>query len=624
MPLAAIERVDIMTDGASSIYGSDAVAGVVNFVLRSHFDGVDAAGTVGATADGGGTTQQYDFLAGRDWQTGGAILTYEFFKQDEILASERSFTSETVPAPTSLTPAIKRNSIFLKLDQQFSDSLSAFVDSIYSHRIVDALDASLAEPASYEVDVDQYGVVVGLRLALARDWQLTLTGDTSQSRDGISGVQGGMETGDTIYTNVLHSLELAASGSILRLPSGNVTGAVGAGYREETFDNQEPTSGSVPSFAASRHSSYQFAELDIPIYGISGPQGDYNRVELDLSGRHEDYSDFGSATDPMAALAYTPIPGLKFHATWGTSFRAPPLQEEYSAHQAYIFAVPNSTLSSSTSPVLFVFGGNPDLQPEKSRSWSLGFDFKPTWRPGLSFNANYYSILYHDRIGFPITNSNESLINPVYAGFLTPNPSVALQNKIIASSSSFLNFSGGPYNPAAIAAVVSDQYHNFSEETITGGDILIDYRWVSSIGNFDAAINSAILSLKQRLLSSSPDVTISGTVFNPPKFRARGSLTWQRGPWTISGFANYVGSSESTAPIEAVASWTTLDAQIAYVGPNHGVFKGFRVALAGQNLADRRPPFVSANATAFPGLTYDSTNASAVGRFISLQIGKSF
>lgn len=65
IPLAAIERVEVLKDGASSIYGSDAVAGVVNFILRKNFHGVEFAGTAGGpTRDGGGESSRLSLTGG--------------------------------------------------------------------------------------------------------------------------------------------------------------------------------------------------------------------------------------------------------------------------------------------------------------------------------------------------------------------------------------------------------------------------------------------------------------------------------------------------------------------------------------------------------------------------------
>ena len=63
IPLTAIERIDILKDGASAIYGSDAIAGVINVILRKDFRGVEVTGRYGSTKDGGATEYSASALA---------------------------------------------------------------------------------------------------------------------------------------------------------------------------------------------------------------------------------------------------------------------------------------------------------------------------------------------------------------------------------------------------------------------------------------------------------------------------------------------------------------------------------------------------------------------------------
>src|SRR6185312_12298239 len=64
LPIAAIDRVEILKDGASAIYGTDAIAGVVNFILRKDFSGVDMSGYGAVTGHGGGNQYQANVTAG--------------------------------------------------------------------------------------------------------------------------------------------------------------------------------------------------------------------------------------------------------------------------------------------------------------------------------------------------------------------------------------------------------------------------------------------------------------------------------------------------------------------------------------------------------------------------------
>ncbi|HEX3097392.1 MAG TPA: TonB-dependent receptor [Usitatibacter sp.] len=92
IPLAAIERIEVLKDGASSLYGSDAIAGVVNFILRKDFHGADVSVSYGApTRSGGGSEKNITAFAGfGDPDRYNVTLGIGYKKIDEIMGSDRS------------------------------------------------------------------------------------------------------------------------------------------------------------------------------------------------------------------------------------------------------------------------------------------------------------------------------------------------------------------------------------------------------------------------------------------------------------------------------------------------------------------------------------------------------
>lgn len=96
IPLAAIERVEILKDGASSIYGTDAIAGVVNFITRKNFAGAEITGQAGVTEQGGGNHYQATFTAGWGDLTKdkfNAFVTVDWQKDTALAASQRPFSA---------------------------------------------------------------------------------------------------------------------------------------------------------------------------------------------------------------------------------------------------------------------------------------------------------------------------------------------------------------------------------------------------------------------------------------------------------------------------------------------------------------------------------------------------
>ncbi|MBM0171000.1 TonB-dependent receptor plug domain-containing protein [Altererythrobacter sp. C41] len=93
IPAAAIERIEILTDGASAIYGSDAVAGVVNIRLRNRFEGVEARLRAG-TADGDLGTYQASQIVGRRWGGGHVVVAGEYYQRGRLPSHKRAYATE--------------------------------------------------------------------------------------------------------------------------------------------------------------------------------------------------------------------------------------------------------------------------------------------------------------------------------------------------------------------------------------------------------------------------------------------------------------------------------------------------------------------------------------------------
>jgi iron complex outermembrane recepter protein len=93
IPLAVIERVEVLKDGASAVYGSDAIGGVVNIITRSNFQGAEASFYTGTTQRGGGTTYDVSFIAGQASPKGNVVFSAGFFDQQDVFADQRGFSN---------------------------------------------------------------------------------------------------------------------------------------------------------------------------------------------------------------------------------------------------------------------------------------------------------------------------------------------------------------------------------------------------------------------------------------------------------------------------------------------------------------------------------------------------
>ena len=98
IPAAAVDRIEILPQGASATYGSDAVAGVVNIILRNHFDGAQTSVRYGG-APGGRDNITVSQLLGTHWDGGNAMLVYEYLDSSALPISARGYAASANKAP---------------------------------------------------------------------------------------------------------------------------------------------------------------------------------------------------------------------------------------------------------------------------------------------------------------------------------------------------------------------------------------------------------------------------------------------------------------------------------------------------------------------------------------------
>ncbi len=116
IPVAMIDHIDIVPGGNSAIYGSAAIAGVVNIVLKEKYQGVDVNYRVGGYSDGGGQNQRLQISGGNTWGNLDAAFALELLNQQPIFASQRNTTASLNDDPSlNGAPAVPSRS-FLVLD----------------------------------------------------------------------------------------------------------------------------------------------------------------------------------------------------------------------------------------------------------------------------------------------------------------------------------------------------------------------------------------------------------------------------------------------------------------------------------------------------------------------------
>ncbi|WP_198683187.1 TonB-dependent receptor [Peristeroidobacter agariperforans] len=646
LPLTAIERVEILTDGASAIYGSDAVGGVVNFILRDDFEGAETRLRAGF-ADG---TDEYRVsqALGNSWDSGNVLLSLEYYQRDELLTSDRDYIPANVAAP-GLLPEEENYSAVFTGEQQLSGSITAFADVLFSQR--DSFNRAgrvtpLFNETPNNVDNPQLNATLGLNFALGGDWQLELSG--SFGSNDLEVVRGGGTLGQASFDSKFESEagRVKADGTVLGLPGGNMRMAIGADYRSETYEDMNALGGMlISSTDTDQDVSSAFAELYIPLVGDPNAVAGVQRLEVSLAGRYDDYSSFGSSFDPQYGLMWEPVGGLRLRARYGTSYKAPNLIE-------YSFGTNSGAAVLAQDPLapggfnyqLQVSGIDVNgLQPQESTSSSFGLEFTPEAVKGLAVNLNYYQIRYRNRITNPPLPSVTLGDAASFGSLFIRNPTVDQVNQFIAIAQlgpvgfiplSPIDFTFDPnFDPASIDVIVDGRRRNLSLVDTNGVDFSTRYDFGVGSSNVALGIDATyVLQIEQQITTTSAPFETDDTFGNAPNLRMRAMASWQRGGWSTNAFVNYTDSytdNRLMIPV-SVDAYTTVDARVAYSFSNRfssGFLSGVTVGASVLNLLDEDPP--STQVISPPGspgfdLGFDPTNASPLGRFIALEFTKTW
>jgi outer membrane receptor protein involved in Fe transport len=134
----------------------------------------------------------------------------------------------------------------------------------------------------------------------------------------------------------------------------------------------------------------------------------------------------------------------------------------------------------------------------------------------------------------------------------------------------------------------------------------------------------SLLDSTQQAGAAQKPYHLAGTLFNPPKLSARLGAVWDRRGLSASVFLNYKGGVKDLVTQKTTSSFTTADAALRYTTAGNGALSGLSFALSAQNLFDRAPPLYTPTTSAAYAVPYDSTNYSAIGRFVSLSVSKHF
>lgn len=734
LPPLALERIEVVADGASAIYGSDAIAGVVNLIPRKRVDGAEVSARYGFADDY--SDHQIGGIGGFDWSGGSLVIAANRSVSSNLEQSDRRFVSAdrtrgggldnrvsacspgtmtaggvtyALPAgagaasladltpgtanlcdpsiTSDLLPEQERDSFYGSITHDVTDNLTVWAQGFYSQREFEAVGVRGTQhevtgiaigpgnpyrpagaPASVTVNYDFTGelgrretrghgktqeLLAGVELTFG-EWQASLSGAVGDGEDyerrdlgvttasirpfantlNLFGGPGNLTQAqlDSIQTanfevqgeNSLRTIDVDLNGPLFGLPAGMVRLAVGAEYREEELTGhsvrglvQAPL---IEDQAIDRDVSAAYAELYVPL--VSGAPG-IDTLDFVAALRHEDYSDFGTTTNPKFGVNYSPIAGLTFRGSYGESFRAPNLADldPFSSGSGF-YQFPRNVPGRGPQVLTAIVGGSPDLDPETAETWSIGFDIDAALLGGVRLSGTYFDIEYIGQVfdGFGILT--QLLVTPEYfpeSTFYRTDPGFDEAIQIIENSPYVVP---GETNYDATTVIIDARRKNLGKTLADGVDLQGSYVFDVGAGRMDVGASGTYFLNFETSTGFSPLVDRRNKISFPPKFRGRATLGYSLGGFRSVASVNYLNSyiNDLSTLVRNVDSYTTVDLDLSYtIGAQAGsVLSDVRIALNAKNLFDEEPPFVDA------GSGYDPSVASALGRLISVSVQKAW
>jgi iron complex outermembrane receptor protein len=375
--------------------------------------------------------------------------------------------------------------------------------------------------------------------------------------------------------------------------------ALGFDYRDEQIKN-EPTQLATTLYTAtyfppivvtgSRVVQAAYMELNVPVS---------KQAEFTVSDRQDRYSDFGTTNNAKVSFAYQPISILKIRGAASTGFRAPTLVEEYSPNTfGAVFgnivgpgcASGNYTTVFSQlnciSQGLSLTGGNPNLKPETSQNFDLGFVVEPIANLGIT--VDYYRINLRSRIG--TIPSSAIYLNPTaFADLYVLNKAGTL------SPASLSNIQCPQYTAATCGYIIrTDQ--NTGATTTDGFDLSASYLITTDFGKFRVGMEGTFVTdFKLQQYAGGPELNLVGQ-FNggeQPVVRWQSLLTLD---WTYQKFGAGLNNhfTEHYTDYAPDAAGNLLTVGNYSIWNTYVTFKpipALKLLVGINNLFDTDPPF---------------------------------
>ncbi len=749
IPASVLAGIDAITDGGSSLYGADAVAGVLNFRTMRKFDGIKVDGNFGfGTRIKGFSQWDGSVTAGTSWSSGNAYVSVSHAERDSVLngqtpwadglvhnaAGVASFSGTQCIAPVgsevryfkfgaaatnwtnnpaapgagrfplgtacdqtsagTYLPKQVRTNVYAALSQNLSDNIDLRVTAYWTKRDItlygypaggSTTDAVFAVPQadnpppgtirsvlggtgfSYgantayvnrpsEVDFETWGITPEVTVKVSDEWQVRTTlhyGQSSnfQSFTGADNTKAlaYVASGQLNPVNVaaasaavisditdfqqdqetkhrLFMFRAIADGRIFALPGGDAKLAFGIEYQDNGVRTRL-NAGKVGALAAkafsraSANSKSAFAEVNLPVTSF-----------LDLNGslRYDDYSNFGSTTNPNIGATLKLSSGLKLFGHWNTSFNAPTALDDLAISTGR-FACPYTATSRPNNSTgrdnglgacaLVLEGSSTGLIPQTAESWAVGFEANPM--RGLRFGSEFYAIDFKNALGAIDSQRDSSYFaRPDLFAFnrdLLANPSILAAYYAALANGAQLS---GQQPLSNIALVADLRTTNLSSSKIEGVDFHVYYDTDTSFGKLGFGVSG---NWQTKALRNTGGVFINDRGVGSPRFTASNFISWSNNGISAKVTVNYSGKFQDEATnylgvTETIDPFIMTNLNLGYdFGESGGALSGMSLRLGIDNLFDVSPQKVRRSNTNNP--TFRNWT---LGRVIKLGFSKKF
>lgn len=447
IPIAAVERIEVLRDGASAQYGSDAIAGVINMILKEDVEYTNVGFKTGVTSQGDGFNLAADINSSVNIGEGSLNYTFGYFNQKltnragNATDSHPDYLDWIAANPTRGMivgqPDMEKFDFFTNLTYPIGENAEFYTVNGFTHRTgrsfafyrapfwrPDVAEAEFWTPAenfvgyhpTFETVINDNFNTAGVEFMLG-GFNADLSGtygrnavnytvNRSVNRDYLADHGWSPRTfkpGGYTFSNTVFNLDLNRTLGA----NDNITLGLGAEIKREDFDSHEGDQhsyykGGSDSFAGikpsevvdvNRNSKAAYATLDVDVT---------DAFLIGAAARVEDFSDFGSNFSYKVNTRYKIGSAGALRASYSTGFRAPSLHQRYLINSQFIVVagspdpVLQGTLANDNPAVKAL--GVPDLFAETSANFTAGLTYRLS--DYLSASVDYFNINVNDRILF--------------------------------------------------------------------------------------------------------------------------------------------------------------------------------------------------------------------------------